>query len=99
MTVRGLMEVALAREDSRRNFMSVDKELAQRSKEYATSRQRLAILQRMNKLPPSNWYGDSSSLDPAIKSFRFRFFKTNVSTNLTELMARDFTKPLEEGKQ
>ena len=85
--------VALAQEEHRGLFVSTDKELAERSKDYANSRQRLAILQRMNRLPPTNWYGDSKSLDPVIRPLRFRLFKTNVSTNLTELMARDFRKP------
>ena len=86
--------VALARVKNRGLFAEMDKELAKRSKEYATSHQRLAMVQRMSKLPPSNSYGDNGkALDPALKSFRFRFFKTNVSTNLTELMARDFGKP------
>ena len=89
--------VALAREEHRGLFGEMDKSLAERSKDYATSRQRLAILQRMNKLPPTNRYGDSHGrLDPALASFRFRFFKTNVSTNLTELMARDFKPPKKE---
>ena len=86
--------VALARESHRGLFYDTDKKLAMRSKEYATSAQRLAMLKRMSKLPPTNGYGDSAkSLDPALASFRFRLFKTNVSTNLTELMARDFGKP------
>ena len=86
--------VILAREENRGLFAMMDKNLAERNKEYATSRQRLAMLQRMSKLPPTTWYGDGAkSLDPALASFRFRFFKTNVSTNLTELMARDFGKP------
>ncbi|MCL1921856.1 MAG: hypothetical protein FWG50_12430 [Kiritimatiellaeota bacterium] len=86
--------VALAQEENRGFFAMMDKNLAERNKEYATSHQRLAMVQRMSKLPPTNWYGDSEkALDPALKSFRFRFFKTNVSTNLTELMSRDFTQP------
>jgi len=91
--------VALAREENKVEFAERDKMLAARNKEYATSTQRLAMVQRMSKLPPSQSRDTDPDLKAALKSFRFRFFKTNVSTNLTELMARDFTKPLEEGKQ
>jgi len=84
--------VSLAREDSRKNFMSVDKKLAERSKEYTESSQRLAILQRMNKLPPTNWYGDSSSLDAMIEPLKTHTTFTNVNTNLTDLIKRDFRK-------
>jgi len=91
--------VALAREGNKGLFADMDKRLAARSKEYATSTQRLAMLQRKSKLPPSQFRDTDPDLKAALKSFRFRFFKTNVSTNLTELMARDFSKPAEEGKQ
>jgi len=91
--------VALAREENKVEFAERDKMLAARNKEYATSAQRLAMVQRMSKLPPSQSRDTDPDLKAALKSFRFRFFKTNVSTNLTELMARDFTKPAEEGKQ
>jgi len=91
--------VALAREENKVEFAERDKMLAARNKEYATSAQRLAMLQRMSKLPPSQSRDTDPDLKAALKSFRFRFFKTNVSTNLTELMVRDFTKPAEEGKQ
>ena len=90
--------VALAREDNRLNFMAVDNGLAKRSKEYAESSQRLTILQRMNKLPPCKSYGDGSSLDPVIEPLKALPKRTNVSTNLTELMARDFRKPPEKPK-
>jgi hypothetical protein len=92
------LAVALAREESRANFMSVDKNFAVRNKEYAESSQRLAILQRMNRLPPSKSYGDGGNLDSVIKPLQSRTTFTSVSTNLTELMARDFRKPKEKGE-
>ncbi|MCL1921432.1 MAG: hypothetical protein FWG50_10230 [Kiritimatiellaeota bacterium] len=70
-----------------------DKQLAERSREYATSAQRLAMLQRMSKQSPPKGSDTYNDLKKALASFRFRLFKTNVSTNLTELMARDFGKP------
>jgi len=70
-----------------------DKQLAERSREYATSAQRLAMLQRMSKQSPPKGSDTYNDLKKAQASFRFRFFKTNVSTNLTELMSRDFTQP------
>ena len=85
--------VALAREENKDIFVRKDKQLAERSREYATSAQRLDMLKRMSKLPPSKARDTDPDLKKALASFRFRFFKTNVSTNLTELMARDFGKP------
>ncbi|MCL1920919.1 MAG: hypothetical protein FWG50_07555 [Kiritimatiellaeota bacterium] len=85
--------VALAREENKDIFSYRDKQLAERSKDYATSAQRLDMLKRMSKLPPSKARDTDPDLKKALASFRFRFFKTNVSTNLTELMARDFGKP------
>ena len=85
--------VLLAREERKGRFVAMDKDLAERSKEYATSSQRLAMLQRMSKLPPDKFPKTDPDLNTALKSFRFRFFKTNVSTNMTELMTRDFRKP------
>ena len=90
--------VVLAREEDKIDFASADKKLAERSKEYATSSQRLAMLQRMSKLPPSPFDRANHDISDARKSFRFRLFKTNVSTNMTELMARDFSKPVEVKK-
>jgi len=85
--------VALAREGDKNIFSCRDKQLAERSREYATSAQRLDMLKRMSKLPPSKARDTDPDLKKALAAFRFRFFKTNVSTNLTELMARDFGKP------
>ena len=90
--------VVLAREEDKNYFALMDKWLAERSKEYATSSQRLAMLQRMSKLPPSPFSYTDPDIKAALKSFRFRLFKTNVSTNMTELMARDFSKPAEVKK-
>ena len=85
--------VLLARsEESKRILVEMDGKLAKRNTEYATSSQRLAMLQRINKLPPSKALKTEPDLKAALKSFRFRFFKTNVSTNMTELMTRDFRK-------
>ena len=88
----------LAREEDKNNFAQTDKWLAERNKEYATSSQRLAMLQRMSKLPPSPFSDTDPDINAALKSFRFRLFKTSVSTNMTELMARDFSKPAEVQK-
>ena len=85
--------VLLAKEERKGRFVAMDKKLAERDKEYATSAQRLAMLQRMSKLPPDKFPKTDPDLNTALNSFRFRFFKTNVSTNMTELMARDFSKP------
>ena len=84
--------VLLAREENKSRFADMDKKVAERSKEYATSSQRLAMLQRMSKLPPDKFPKTDPDLNTALDSFRFRFFKTNVSTNMTELMTRDFRK-------
>ena len=91
--------VLLAREENKTRFAEMDKKLAERSTEYATSSQRLAMLKRMSKLPPSKFRDTDPDINAALKSFRFRFFKTNVSTNMTELMARDFSKPVEVKKE
>ena len=91
--------VLLAKEENKDRFGERDKYLAKRSKEYATSSQRLAMVQRMSKLPPSQHRDTDHDLNAALKSFRFRLFKTNVSTNMTELMARDFSKPAEVKKK
>ena len=88
----------LAREENKTEFVDMDKKLAERSTEYATSSQRLAMLQRVNKLPPAKFIKTEPDLKAALKSFRFRLFKTSVSTNMTELMARDFSKPVEVKK-
>ena len=84
--------VLLAREEDKTEFAEMDKQLAKRSEKYATSSQRLAMVQRMSKLPPALYDKTDPDLKNALKSFRFRLFKTNVSTNMTELMARDFSK-------
>ena len=89
----------LARDEDKDVFAEMDKKVAERSKEYATSSQRLAMIQRMSKLPPSRHRDTDNDLKTAQKSFRFRLFKTNVSTNMTELMARDFRKPVEVKKE
>ena len=87
------LTIALAHEKSKDVFAEMDKKLAERSKDYAASAQRLAMLRRMSRLPPSTFRDTDPDLKAALKSFRFRLTKTNVSTNLTELMARDFGKP------
>ena len=84
--------VLLAREGNKDRFVEMDKQVAKRSKEYETSSQRLAMIQRLSKLPPTRTPATDDYLKAAQKSFRFRLFKTNVSTNMTELMARDFSK-------
>ena len=89
----------LAREESKDRFAEMDKQVARRNKEYATSSQRLAMVQRMSKLPPSRGRDTDYDINAALKSFRFRLFKTNVSTNMTELMSRDFSKPVEVKKE
>jgi len=87
------MSVLLARESEKWLFVSVDKDVAKRSREYAESSQRLAILKRINKLPPSTNYGTDNDLNAALESYKSRKTFTSVSTNQTELMARDFRKP------
>ena len=91
--------VALAREENKVEFANIDKRLAARNKEYATSAQRLAMVQRMSKLPPSTFRDTDPDLKTALESFNTRTKLTSVSTNLTELMARDFTKPPEKPKE
>jgi len=88
--------VALTREDNKSRFAKMDKELAARSKEYAESSQRLAMVQRMSKLPPSQSRDTDPDLKTALDSFQSLTKLTSVSTNLTELMARDFRKPPEK---
>ena len=83
--------VLLARENGKMRFADMDKKVADRSKEYATSAQRLAMVKRMSKFPPEPNNADSF-LKNALDSFHSRVVKTNVSTNMTELMARDFRK-------
>ena len=84
--------VLLAREGNKVIFADMDKKLAVRSKEYATSAQRLAMLQRMNGLPPFWNSGPDHDLKNELESLQSRARFTNVSTNMTELMKRDFNK-------
>jgi hypothetical protein len=85
--------VALAREKSKSTFADTDNWLAQRSKEYAESAQRLAMLERISKLPPLVSFPQlEAGMSAALESLRSSKSLTSVSTNLTELMARDFRK-------
>ena|GEM_PF-1582711 len=83
--------VAVAQEKDMRTFGQLDGFLAQNSAEYATSNQRVALLQKKGNTSRAN--GISESQKTANKPL------TNVSTSLTELKKRDFRKPVEEGGQ
>ena len=84
--------VALARESDKWTFVEIDEKLAKRSKEYAESSQRLAMVQRISNLPPSP-QSRNPDMKAVLESFQSLTKLTSVSTNLTELMARDFRKP------
>ena len=88
--------VALSREEDKGRFADMDKKLAKRSKEYAESSQRKAMVERMSKLPPGLYRDTDPDLKAALESFKALPKLTSVSTNLTELMARDFRKPPEK---
>ena len=88
--------VALAREDNKERFTDIDKELAKRSKEYAESSQRKVMIQGMDARPPSIAFGAEDTLKVARDFLQSRKTFTSISTNLTELMARDFSKPPEK---
>ena len=91
--------VALAQEDYVPAFVSGDRDLAQRNKEYAESSQRLTMLERIRKLPPSKNPYIEDTLKTTLEAQKSRTTFTSVSTNLTELMARDFRKPPEKKKE
>ncbi|MCL2104671.1 MAG: hypothetical protein FWH21_06425 [Kiritimatiellaeota bacterium] len=91
--------VALAKEGDKDFFTDMDKKLAQRSQKYAESSQRLAMIKRMSKLPPSGHRDTDNDLNAALESYKSRKTFTSVSTNLTELIARDFRKPTGKGGQ
>jgi len=87
--------IALAREENKALFILGDDLFAKQSKEYAESSQRLAMLERMGKQPPAETPRPlpvEGMLKASLESFKSRTAFTSVSTNLTELMARDFRK-------
>ena len=90
------LAVTLAREEGKGRFADMDKRLAQRSKDYAESSQRKAMVDRMSKLPPGLYRDTDPDLKTALESFKTLPKLTSVSTNLTELMACDFRKPPEK---
>ena len=97
--ILAVLYVVMAQEENKDTFSYRDKKLAHMSKEYATSSQRLTMLKRISKLPPSKGRDTDNDLNAALESYKSRKTFTSVSTNLTELMARDFRKPTRKGGQ
>ena len=74
-------------------FVRMDEYLQTKSTKYADSSQRLAMLQRTNQIPPDIPSGIRDNLKSALKSLQTRTSFTSISTNLTELLERDFSEP------
>ncbi|MEI6647983.1 MAG: hypothetical protein WCP12_18240 [bacterium] len=87
--------VALSREDNKWLFRVYDDILCKISKEYANSRQRLTILQRLINAPSLCKADDYAmpELREKLKALQIIPRSTNISTNLAALNARNFNLP------
>lgn len=91
--------VALAREDNKWLFGVYDNILCKISKEYANSRERLAILKRLISAPSLCKADDYTmpELQEKLKVLQKTRPYTNINTNLAAIKARNFNLPLPAG--
>jgi hypothetical protein len=89
---------SLSREDTKWLFRSYDNVLCELSGDYADSRQRLAILQRLIDAPPLCKADDSLMpwLTGKLKELQKTRPRTDINTNLAAVVARDFNLPSPE---
>jgi len=83
--------VALSREENKCNFHVYDDVLSDLSSDYANSRQRLAILQKLINAPPLCKADESvmPNLTAKLKELQKTRRTTNINTNLAAVMPRD----------
>jgi hypothetical protein len=90
--------VALSREENKCNFQAYDDVLCDLSNDYANSRQRFAILQKLINAPPLCKADEyvMPDLTEKLKELRRTRRTININTNLAVVMSRDFNLPQPE---
>jgi hypothetical protein len=96
--ILGSLYVSLSREENKWLFRVYDDILCELSGDYAGSRQRLAILQRLIDAPSLCLSDDYAmpDLHAKLKVLQKTRPRTNINTNLAALAARDFNLPQPE---
>ena len=97
MAICEALQVGLAHETPHWVFCSGDGWLSRMSAKYASSKERLAMFERMYATPvPDGELFDKRSLIPQLKMMRKLNVLNNINTNLSVLKERDFNQPLPE---